>query len=148
MFLFKQKVHSIQNTQQAVMRSANPLHLLQNHTECRSSVFIVLKSKTYFVSNKCLSHLRYRNAVIQTRLLTPTLGGTRKLKTGHMEFSPVSAGKTRQHKQTFRTDTRNPSWPENCLCCGEDHGITTPPPPPMIFDTGQSAAVLPKQSKK
>ena len=63
-----------------------------------------------------------------------------------MEFSPVSAGKTRQHKQTSRTNTKNPSWPENCLCCGEDHGITTPPP---CFSTvGQSAAVLPKQSKK
>ena len=88
-------------------------------------------SQKYNVSNKCLSHFRYQhrkqNVVIQTRLLAPTLGGTRKLKTGHMAFSPVSAGKTRQHKQTFRANTKNPSWPENCLCCGEDHGITTPP---------------------
>ena len=55
-------------------------------------------------SNTCFSHLRYQhrrqNVVIQTCLLAPTLGGTRKLKPGHMEFSPVSAGKTRQHKQT------------------------------------------------
>ena len=132
MFLFKHKVQSIQNTQQTVMRSAIPLHLLQSHTECRSSGFIVLKSKTYQIN--VLSHLRYQNPVIQTRLLPSTLGGTRKLKTGHMEFSPVSASKTRQHKQTSRTNR-----PENCLCCGEDHGITrsccgedhgitTPPP--------------------
>ena len=122
MFLSKHKVQSIQNTQQTVMRSAIPLQLLQNHTECRSSVFIFLKSKTYQIN--VLSHLRYQNAVIQTRLLAPTPGGTRKLKTGHMEFSPVSAGKTRLHKLTFRTSTKNPSWPENCFCCGEDHGIT------------------------
>ena len=44
-----------------------------------------------------------------------------------MEFSTVSAGKTYQHKQTSRTNTENPSWPENCLCCGEDHSITIPP---------------------
>ena len=55
------------------------------------------------VSNKCLSHLRYQNAVIQTRLLAPTLGGTRKLKTGQIEFPPVSAGKTRQHKHNEQT---------------------------------------------
>ena len=68
-----------------------------------------------------------QNAVIQTCLLAPTLGGTRKLKPGHMEVSPVSAGKTRQQKQTSRTNTKSPSWPEYCLCCGEDHGITIPP---------------------
>ena len=88
-------------------------------------------SQKYNVSNKCFSHLRYQhrrqNAVIQTCLLAPTLEGTRRLKPGHMEFSPVSAGKTRQHKQTFRTNTKNPSWTENCLRCGEDHGITIPP---------------------
>ena len=83
-----------------------------------------------------MSHLRYRNAVTKTRLLAPTLGGTRKLKTGHVEFSPVSAGKMRQHKQTSRTNR-----PENCLCCGEDHGITIvlrrrlwhDNPPPLDF---------------
>ena len=83
------------------------------------------------MSNKCFSYIRYKhhrqNEVIQTFPLAPTLGGTRKLKPGHMEFSPVSAGKTRQHNQTFKTKTKNPSWPENCLCCGEDHGITIPP---------------------
>ena len=88
-----------------------------------SASFLKIKVKT-----KCFSHLRYQhrrqNAGIQTCLLAPTLGGTRKLKPGHIEFSPVSAGKTRQHKQTFRTNTKNPSWPENCLRCGEDHGIT------------------------
>ena len=65
--------------------------------------------------------------------LAPTLGGTRMLEPGHMEFSPVSASKTRQHKQTFRTNTKNPSWPENFLCCGEDHGITIHHNPPHDF---------------
>ena len=140
MFFSKHKVQSIQNTQQTVMRSPIPLQLLQNHTECQSSAFIILKSKTY--QNKCLSHLRYQhrkqNAVIQTRLLAPTLGGTPELKTGHMEFSPVFAGKARQHKQTSGTNRA-----ENCLCCGEDYGITIvlrrrswhDNPPPLSFST-------------
>ena len=68
------------------MRSAIPLQLLQNHTECGSSVFIFLKSKTYQIN--VLVIFRYQNAVIQTRLFAPTLGGTRKLKTGHVEFPP------------------------------------------------------------
>ena len=68
------------------MRSAIPLQLLQNHTECRSSVFIFLKSKTYQINVWVI--FRYQNAVIQTRLFAPTLGGTRKLKTRHVEFPP------------------------------------------------------------
>ena len=120
MFLSKHKVQSIQNTHQPVMRyqpfSCNCYKTTQNADPLSSSFSKVKRS------DKCLSHLRY-----QTRLLAPTLGGTRKLKTGHMEFSPVSAGKTRQHKQASTTNTKNPSWPENCLCCGEDHGITIPP---------------------
>ena len=87
------------------------------------SILCLHHSQKENVSNKCFSHLRYQhrrqNAVPQLCLLAPTLRGTRKLKPGHMEFSPVSGGKTRQHKQTFRTNTKNPSWPENCLCCGE-----------------------------
>ena len=86
MFLSKHKIQSIPNTQQTVMRSAIPLQLLQNHTECRSSVFIFLKSKTYQINVWAI--FRYQNAVIQTRLLAPTLGGTRKLKTRHVEFPP------------------------------------------------------------
>ena len=86
MSLSKHKIQSIQNTQQTVMRSAIPLQLLQNHTECRSSVFIFLKSKTYQINVWVI--FRYQNAVIQTRLFAPTLGGTRKLKTRHVEFPP------------------------------------------------------------
>ena len=131
MFLSKHKVQSIQNTQQTVMRyqpfRCNCYKTTQN-SDSLSSLFSKVKRT---VSNKCLSHLRYQhrkqNAVIQTRLLAPTLGGTRKLKTGHMEFSPVSAGKTRLHKLIFRKNTNDPSWPENCFRCGEDHGIATPP---------------------
>ena len=57
MLLSKHKVQFIQNTQQTVIYSTNsnalsaiPLQLLQNHTECRSSVFIILKSKTYQIN--------------------------------------------------------------------------------------------------
>ena len=73
MFIFKHKIQSIQNTQQAVMRSAIPLHLLQNHTECRYSVFIVLKSKTYQINVWVLLDIETR----LHSLLAPTLGGTR-----------------------------------------------------------------------
>ena len=130
MLLSKHKVQSIRNTQQTVMRyqpfRCNCYKTIQNADTLSSSF---LKQN---VKKKCFNHFRYQhprqNAVIQTCLLAPTLGGTRKLKPGHMNFSPVSGGKTRQHKQISRTNTKNPSWPENCLCCGEDHGITIPPP--------------------
>ena len=129
MLLSKHKVQSIQNTQQTVIRY-QPFRC----NCCKPHRMLIIcphHSQKENVSNKCLSHLRYQhrrqNAVIQTCLLAPTLGGTRRLKTGHMEFSPVSAGKTRQHKQTFRTNTKNPTCSDNCLYCGEGHGITIPP---------------------
>ena len=89
------------------------------------------------VSNKCLRHLRYQhrrqNAVIQTCLLAPTLGGTRKLKPGHMEFSPVSAGKTRQHKQNIQNKHQKPELARKLLVLRRRSWHYNPPP--MIFDS-------------
>ena len=138
MFLSKHKIQSIQNTQQTVMWSAIPLQLLQNHTECRSSVFIFLKSKTYQINVWVI--FRYQNAVIQTRLFAPTLGGTRKLKTRHVEFPPgfrrenASTRISIQNKSARKLHVlRRRSWHDNRAaakimawqsCCGEDHGMT------------------------
>ena len=51
----------------------------------RMPILCLHHSQKYNVSYKCLSQLRYQhrkqNAVMQTCLLAPTLGGTRKLKT-------------------------------------------------------------------
>ena len=79
------------------------------------------------------------DAVIQTRLLAPNLGGTRKLKPGHMEFPPISAeikrintNITNKHQKPELARKllvlRRGSWHHNRIMASQsDHGITIPP---------------------
>ena len=88
------------------------------------------------MSNKCFSYIRYKhrrqNAVIQTFLLAPILGGTRKLKPGHMDFFPVSAGKTRQHKKRSE-QTPKTRVGQKIVCAAAK--IMASLSPPMMFDS-------------